>query len=127
MRHVSPKGFEQSLGPEKRWISTGGMNPKWSPDGMWLAWTQQSIKSLERGKAIYRFQIWCARADGSALQLAFEDTDDIRWSGDGKQIINVRTNDTYDVVEASEWTDSDRDKWPEPTDEWFQDPPDESK
>tara|TARA_R110002049_G_scaffold4601_5_gene32746 strand:+ start:1041195 stop:1044746 length:3552 start_codon:yes stop_codon:yes gene_type:complete len=123
--NISPAGFFNYDLQTDILRMSGGINPIWSPDGQWIAWTQHWT-SKTGDDSDNRYQIWCARRDGSAIQLAFdnfEKPDDVRWSDDGKQIIDVNSNKTYDVVEAS---DLDRNKWPKSTDNWFQHLPENS-
>jgi Tol biopolymer transport system component len=87
-----------------RAVDLQDMNPVYSPDGAWIAFTR---RFLDADLWTPGGQVWRMRQDGSALQQLTEAGDyhhyNLAWSPDGSRLAYVRFNQTLLTETAELW------------------------
>jgi Tol biopolymer transport system component len=76
------------------------LNPSWSPDGKWIAYTQTG-SATER-----KVSIWIVPSEGGAPKQLTSDTDqaaegEVRWSPDGKVIAYFGADKTLRLIPST--------------------------
>ncbi|QDV51193.1 M56 family metallopeptidase [Gimesia fumaroli] len=91
LKYVSPAGINQQDRDSEFRFMTGGIFPRWSPNGKWLAWTQRTTELHPDMKKKSRSEIWAARIDGSSLQRVFKDSTTVSWSKDSASLTETKS------------------------------------
>lgn len=97
---VSPQGINETTRDRRLSFMSGGVNPKWSASGQWIAW-QQRVASRRDGQRDSKSQVWIARRDGSGLVQAFKESKSFQWDDADDVLIDLDTNAKVDAEELS--------------------------
>ncbi len=97
MTHVSPAGTNELVSDPKGLVIYGGIKPKFSPDGKWLAWLQVYSLRPSGGEKRESSSVWFAHRDGTGLTQAFENATNFKWSDDSRSLVNPDSDERVEV------------------------------
>ncbi|WP_291177180.1 M56 family metallopeptidase [Gimesia sp.] len=100
MNYVSLPGINQPDRDLRYHFITGGVNPSWSDNGEWIAWTQSTYDTLPGNDHKWKTEIWAARIDGSSLQRVFENSQAASWLPNRLVLRDEKTDQQFTLQES---------------------------